>query len=169
MRKLFTAFAVAALFAPAAVRADDKTSDKTIVEIAAANPKFSTLVTAVKAAGLAETLGGDGPFTVFAPTNDAFEKLPKGTLDKVLADKEKLTAILMAHVVKGKAVMAKDVVGMKGKKAPNGYMIEVEGDNVYLTNGSTKVKVVKTDIKAKNGVIHVIDTVIMPIEKSSGN
>ncbi len=168
MRKLFTAFAVAALFAPAAVRADDKTSDKTIVEIAASNPKFSTLVTAIKAAGLAETLSGDGPFTVFAPTNDAFEKLPKGTLDKVLADKEKLTAILMAHVVKGKSVMAADVVGMKGKKV-NGYTIEVEGDSVYLTNGSTKVKVVKTDIKAKNGVIHVIDTVIMPVAKSSGN
>ena len=166
MRKLFAAFAVAALFAPAAVRADDKTEDKTIVEIAAANPKFSTLVAAVKAAGLAETLSGDGPFTVFAPTNDAFEKLPKGTLDKVLADKEKLTAILMAHVIK-KAVMAKDVVAMDGKKAPNGYTIKVDGGDVYLVNGTTKVKVVKTDIKAKNGVIHVIDTVILPIDKMS--
>jgi uncharacterized surface protein with fasciclin (FAS1) repeats len=162
MKKLFAAFAVAALVVPA-VRADDKTSDKTIVEIAAANPDFSTLVTAVKAAGLADTLSG-GTFTVFAPTNAAFEKLGKSTIEAVLADKKKLTAILMAHVVKDKAVMAADVVGMKGKKV-NGYTVEVDGDNVFLTNGDKKVKVVKTDIKAKNGVIHVIDTVILPVEK----
>ncbi len=165
MRKLFAAFAAAALVAPAAVRADDNTSDKTIVEIAAANPKFSTLVTAVKEAGLADTLGGTGKFTVFAPTNDAFEKLGKGTLDKALADKALLTKILMAHVIKDKVVLAKDVVAMKGKKV-NGYTIEVDGSDVCLTNGKDKVKVIKTDIKAKNGVIHVIDTVLMPAAKS---
>ncbi len=165
MKKLFAAFAVAALVAPAAVRADDKAADKTIVEIALADKNFSTLVTALKAADLVDTLNGTGTFTVFAPTNAAFEKLPAGALDKLVGDKAKLTSVLMAHVIKGKAVMAKDVVGMKGEKAPNGYTIEVEGGKVYLTNGATKVQVTKTDIKAKNGVIHVIDTVIMPIAK----
>ena len=161
MKKLLAAVAVAALFAPAAVRADD-TADKTIAEIAMANPDFSTLVTALKAAGLADTLAGDGTFTVFAPTNDAFEKLPKGELDKLLADKEKLTKVLMAHVIKGKAVMAKDVKEMDGKKMPCGHTVKCEGDKCMLVRGTETIKVTKADIKAKNGVVHVIDTVIIP-------
>jgi transforming growth factor-beta-induced protein len=135
---------------------------KTIVDIAAGNPDFSTLVTAVKAAGLVETLSGPGPFTVFAPTNEAFAKLPKATLDAVLADKKVLTDILTYHVVAGK-VLAADVVKLDGKSAKtvNGaeVKIAVSGGKVTL-NGN--VNVTATDIIASNGVIHVIDTVLLP-------
>ena len=138
------------------------TKDKTIVEIAVGNPDFSTLVAALKAAGLVDTLSGTGPFTVFAPTNAAFAKIPKADLDKLLADKAALTKVLTYHVVAGK-VMAKDVLTMNGKGAKTvqgqEVMIGVAGSNVTL-NGSSKVTAV--DIEAKNGVIHVIDTVIMP-------
>lgn len=138
------------------------TKDKTIVEIAAGNPDFSTLVAAVKAAGLVDTLNGAGPFTVFAPTNAAFAKIPKADLDKLLADKAALTKVLTYHVVAGK-VMAKDVLTMNGKGAKTvqgqEVMIGVSGSTVTL-NGNSKVTAV--DIEAKNGVIHVIDTVIMP-------
>lgn len=132
-------------------------ADEDVVAIAVNNPQFSTLVTAVKAAGLVETLQGKGPFTVFAPTNEAFEKLGKEKLDAVIADKELLKKILLAHVVVGKSVMAKDVVGMDGKSV-NGFKIAVSDKGVMLGNA----KVVKTDIKAKNGVVHVIDTVLIP-------
>ncbi|MBC7528762.1 MAG: fasciclin domain-containing protein [Chthonomonadaceae bacterium] len=143
-----------------------------IVDIAAGNPDFSTLVTAVKAAGLVSTLKGDGPFTVLAPTNAAFAKLKKSLgakkFNAVLADKKTLTSILTYHVIAGK-VMAADVVSMKaGSKAKtvNGASITVNASKkgVYLTGGkkSNKAKVVKTDIVASNGVIHVIDTVLLP-------
>jgi uncharacterized surface protein with fasciclin (FAS1) repeats len=129
-----------------------------IIDVAAANPDFSTLVTAVKAAGLVDTLKGKGPFTVFAPTNAAFAKIPKADLDALLKDKAKLTAILTYHVVAGK-VMAMDV--------KPGMVKSVEGSsfNVTVENGTVKVDgatVTKTDIAATNGVIHVIDAVIMP-------
>ena len=131
-----------------------------IVEIAAGNDDFSTLVAAVKAAGLAETLSGDGPFTVFAPTNDAFAKLPKGTVESLLKpeNKEKLTSILTYHVV-GAKVMAADV--------KPGFAPTVNGDKLKLSASKSGVKVdsanvVKTDIVGSNGVIHVIDEVIMP-------
>ncbi len=138
---------------------------KTIVEIAASNPDFSTLVAAVKAAGLAETLSGPGPYTVFAPTNEAFKKLPAGTLDTLLqpANKAKLAAILTYHVVAGD-VMAKDVKPGPVKTV-NGatFTVSVEGSDVIITDGQgNKSKVVKTDIVASNGVIHVIDTVLLP-------
>lgn len=133
----------------------------TIVEIAAGNPDFSTLVAALKAAGLVEALSGAGPFTVFAPTNEAFAKLPAGTLDSLLLpeNKAKLAAILTYHVVSGK-VMAADVVKLTEAKS-------LEGANIAITvaNGSVKVdgaNVVSTDIEASNGVIHVIDAVITP-------
>jgi uncharacterized surface protein with fasciclin (FAS1) repeats len=133
---------------------------KTIVEIAAGNEDFSTLVAAVKAAGLAETLSGEGPFTVFAPTNEAFAKLPAGTVETLLKpeNKEKLVAILTYHVVAGK-VMAADVKAGKvatvnGKEAT----IAVK-DGAVMVDGAT---VVKTDIACSNGVIHVIDSVILP-------
>ena len=156
MKKLLV---LAALFvvAPFAAAADDKT----IVETAIGNKDFSTLVAAVKAAGLVDTLSGEGPFTVFAPTNDAFDKLGKETVAAVLKDKEKLTAILTAHVVKGN-VMAADVVKLDGKEVATlqGTKFKVGVDGTTVKIGDATVKV--TDIKCKNGVIHVIDTVLMP-------
>ena len=122
---------------------------------------FTKLVAAVKAADLVDTLKGAGPFTVFAPTDKAFEALGEETLTKVLGDKELLTKILMVHVVKDKAVMAADVVAMAGKEV-NGYTVKVDGDKVTLVKGDKVVNVVKTDIKCKNGVVHVIDAVLMP-------
>lgn len=135
------------------------TAASTVVEIAAGNKDFSTLVAAVKAAGLAETLSGEGPFTVFAPTNEAFSKLPKGTVEELLKpeNKAKLTGILTYHVVPGK-VMAADVKAGKVKTVQGGELEIAVKDGVTV-NGA---KVVKTDIVGRNGVIHVIDTVVLP-------
>jgi len=132
---------------------------KSIVETAVSAGTFNTLVTAVKAADLVEVLSGPGPFTVFAPTDDAFDKLPEGTIAKLLENKDKLKAILTYHVVAGK-VMASDVVNLKSAKTVNGQniTIKVKGGTVMVDNA----KVVKTDIDCTNGVIHVIDTVILP-------
>ncbi len=142
----------------------DASPGKTIVDIAAGNEDFSTLVAAVKAAGLVETLSSKGPFTVFAPTNDAFNKLPKGTVESLLKpeNKDKLISILKYHVVSGK-VMAADVVKLDEAKT-------VQGQSVKISTGSdgvtvNKSKVVKTDIEASNGVIHVIDSVLLPSDK----
>jgi transforming growth factor-beta-induced protein len=138
---------------------------KSIVDIAASDPRFSTLVTAVQAAGLVDTLKGDGPFTVFAPTNDAFAALPAGTVESLLKpeNKQQLTDILLYHVVPGK-VMAADVASLNGKMADTaleGKQIAIKTDmgNVYLND---KVQVIATDIEASNGVIHVIDSVLLP-------
>ncbi len=138
---------------------------KSIVDIAASDERFSTLVSAVTAAGLADTLKGDGPFTVFAPTNDAFAALPAGTLDSLLKpeNKQQLTDILLYHVVPGK-VMAADAAALNGKMADTaleGKQIAIKTDmgNVYLNDN---VKVIGTDIEASNGVIHVIDAVLLP-------
>ena len=131
----------------------------TIVDVAAANPDFSTLVAAVQAAGLAETLSGEGPFTVFAPTNAAFEALPAGVLEALLLpeNKETLAKILTYHVVPG-AVMAADVM--------DGDVATVEGQNVTLSTADgvtvNGAKVIQADVAASNGVIHVIDAVILP-------
>jgi len=137
------------------------TCDKTIVEVAVGSDDFTTLVTALKAAELVETLSGEGPFTVFAPTNDAFAKLPEGTVKKLLKpkNKEKLTAILTYHVVPGN-VKAADVVKLSEAET-------VQGSKVKISTCDGKVRVdnanvVKTDIVCKNGVIHVIDAVILP-------
>jgi uncharacterized surface protein with fasciclin (FAS1) repeats len=136
------------------------TSGKDIVAVASGADNFKTLVAAVKAAGLVETLQGEGPFTVFAPTDEAFAKLPAGTLEELLKpeNKEKLVAILTYHVVPGK-VMAADVKTMKAKTV-NGkeLSIKVEDGNVTVDDA----KVLKTDVLADNGVIHVIDSVILP-------
>jgi uncharacterized surface protein with fasciclin (FAS1) repeats len=136
--------------------------EKTIVGIAVGADNFKTLVAALKAADLVEALDGKGPFTVFAPTDAAFEKLGKETIEAVLKDKEKLTSILKYHVVSGK-VMAADAIKLDGKDAKTlsgkTFKIEVVDGGVVL-NG--KVKVIKTDIKASNGVIHVIDAVLLP-------
>lgn len=133
----------------------------TIVEIAVGNPDFSTLVAALKAAGLVEALSGEGPFTVFAPTNAAFAALPAGTLDDLLKpeNKETLTAVLTYHVVPGK-VMAADVVTLTEATS-------LQGDTIMVTASDAGVKVdaanvTATDLEAANGVIHVIDAVILP-------
>jgi uncharacterized surface protein with fasciclin (FAS1) repeats len=135
-----------------------------IVETAVSAGSFNTLVAAAKAAGLVETLKGAGPFTVFAPTDEAFKKLPAGTVEALLKDKAKLTAILTYHVVPGK-VMAADVVKLKDAKTVQGQkvMIKAGKDGVMIDNA----KVVKTDIVTSNGVIHVIDNVILPKEEKA--
>jgi len=134
---------------------------KDIVDTAVAAGSFGTLVTAVQAAGLVETLKGEGPFTVFAPTDEAFAKLPAGTLEDLLKpeNKEKLTAILTYHVVPGR-VMAADVVGLKSATTVNGAELSIEvADDTVMVDGA---KVVQTDIVCSNGVIHVIDAVVLP-------
>ncbi|WP_397535643.1 fasciclin domain-containing protein [Roseateles sp.] len=130
---------------------------KDIVDTAVAAGSFKTLATALQAAGLVETLKGKGPFTVFAPTDEAFAKIPKADLDALLKDKAKLTAVLTYHVVPGK-VMAKDVKAGKVKTVQGGEL------TIATTGGVTvdKAKVIKTDIVADNGVIHVIDSVVLP-------
>ncbi len=136
-------------------------SPGTIVDVAAGNADFETLVAAVKAAGLVETLSGKGPFTVFAPTDAAFAKLPAGTVENLLKpeNKDKLVALLTYHVVAGE-VLAADVVGLDNATTVNGAVadITVSGTTVKVDEAT----VTATDIKASNGVIHVIDTVIMP-------
>ena len=129
-----------------------------IVETAVAAGSFKTLVTAVQVAGLVDTLSGAGPFTVFAPTDEAFAKIPKETLDAVLADKAKLTAILTYHVVAGK-VMASDVMGLTSAKTVQGGEVKIDTSNGVMVNDA---KVVQADIECSNGVIHVIDSVLMP-------
>ena len=132
---------------------------KDIVDTAVAAGDFNTLVTAVKAAGLVETLKGEGPFTVFAPTDAAFAKVPTDTLNALLADKAALANVLTYHVVAGK-VMAADVVKLTSAETVQGQAvsIEVKDGKVYVDGA----QVVTTDIKASNGVVHVIDAVILP-------
>ena len=138
--------------------------DKNIIEIATGSNmgEVSTLVTAVKAAGLVDTLEGPGPFTVFAPTNEAFAALPAGTVEDLLKpeNKEKLKKILLYHVHPGQAIMAKDVHTMSLSTADGDQMLDIvlNGDTVMVN----KAKVIKADIVAKNGVIHWIDKVVMP-------
>ena len=147
------------LFTTGVAAAGPNSSDDNIVEIAVAAGNFQTLVAAVQAAGLAETLSGPGPFTVFAPTDEAFAKLPEGTIEALLADTEKLGSILTYHVVPGK-VMARDVVNLTKAVTANGQDVQIKvRDGKVLINDAT---VIVTDIEASNGVIHVIDTVIMP-------
>lgn len=146
----------------AAKEAPAAAATKDIVDTAVAAGSFNTLATALKEAGLIETLKGKGPFTVFAPTDEAFAKIAKKDLEALLKDKKKLTAVLTYHVVSG-SVMAADVVKMKdGSKVKT---VEGREFTLGLKDGKVTVdgaNVVKTDIAASNGVIHVIDTVIMP-------
>jgi uncharacterized surface protein with fasciclin (FAS1) repeats len=136
---------------------------KDIIDTAVAAGTFKTLATALTAAGLIDTLKGTGPFTVLAPTDDAFAKIPAAALQELLGDKAKLTAVLTYHVVSGRA-MAADVTGMTEATSLEGspITIAVEGGKVKLNGSST---VTATDIAASNGVIHVIDTVLMPPAK----
>ena len=150
---------VLALSVSVVVHAEDKPQD--IVDTAVAAGSFKTLVAAVKAADLVETLKGKGPFTVFAPTDESFAKLPKETLESLLKpeNKKKLAAILTYHVVSGK-VMAKDVVKLSEAKTVQGSSVKIAvKDGKVMVDGAT---VAKADIECTNGVIHVIDTVIIP-------
>lgn len=143
------------------VEAGCGTCDKTVVQNATNTASFSTLVAAVKTAGLTETLSGPGPFTVFAPTNEAFSKLPPGTLDELLKpeNKAKLVSVLTYHVVPGN-VKAKDIVKLKEAKTVAGSNVAIVVKNgVIIIDGA---KVVQTDITSSNGVIHVLDAVILP-------
>jgi uncharacterized surface protein with fasciclin (FAS1) repeats len=129
-----------------------------IVDTAVQAGSFTTLVAAVKAAGLVDTLKGEGPFTVFAPTDEAFAKLPEGTVDGLLQDIPKLKKILTYHVVSGK-VMAADVVGLKSAKTVEGSELKIDASSGVKINNAT---VVTPDVAADNGVIHIIDTVLLP-------
>jgi uncharacterized surface protein with fasciclin (FAS1) repeats len=149
---------IAALALSVSLASAEDAEQKDIIEIAVANGSFTTLVKAVQAAGLVDTLKGKGPFTLFAPTDEAFAKLPAGTLDSLLKDKAKLTAILTYHVVPGR-VMAADVVKLSYAKTVEGQDVKIDTKDGVHINGA---KVVKTDIEASNGVIHVIDTVLIP-------
>lgn len=155
---MFPLTAVALFCLAASANAEEK---QDIVDTAVAADGFETLVAAVKAGGLVETLKGDGPFTVFAPTDEAFAKLPKGTLEELLKpeNKQKLAGILTYHVVPGK-VMAADVVKVSEAKTAQGSAVEITVKNgkVYVD----EAQVIKTDIACSNGVIHVIDAVILP-------
>ncbi len=154
------AFAALVLVAPAHAGSSSAKSTQDIVGVASSAGSFNTLVAAVKAAGLADTLKGPGPFTVFAPTDEAFAKLPAGTVESLLKpeNKQKLAAILTYHVVPGK-VMAADVKTMQAKTV-NGQNLSLQAGNGGVTvNGA---KVVTADVAATNGVIHVIDKVILP-------
>jgi uncharacterized surface protein with fasciclin (FAS1) repeats len=164
MKKFFALGLTAALLSTVVAQ----TSPGTIVDVAAGNSAFGTLVAAVKAGDLVGTLSGSGPFTVFAPTNAAFAKLPAGTVDTLLKPENKaaLVKVLTYHVVAGK-VMAADVVGLNRKKVKT-----VQGGEftVYLLNGGVSlldenkqlVRVTATDVEASNGVVHVIDRVLLP-------
>lgn len=157
--KSFYAMILAAVLALPMSVAHAATKD--IVDTAAATGKFQTLIAAAKAAGLVETLKGPGPYTVFAPTDEAFAKLPKGTVDDLLKpeNKAKLAAILTYHVVPGK-VMAADIAGKKlNVKTVEGSDLAVDATKGVMVNNAT---VTTADVATSNGVIHIIDTVVMP-------
>ena len=157
LMKNFTALAAialsgAALFAPASLQ------NKDIVDVAAGNKNFTTLVKLVKAAGLVDTLKGPGPFTVLAPTNAAFAKVPKSLLTKLMNDKALLTKVLTYHVIPGN-IMAKDLKTMSAPTAQGeSIAVMIRGRNVMFN----KARPVMTDVKASNGVIHAIDSVLLP-------
>jgi uncharacterized surface protein with fasciclin (FAS1) repeats len=163
-RSAFIAAVVVAavgLFTPPTVRAASPASANDIVQTAASAGQFNTLVAAVQAAGLVETLQGAGPFTVFAPTDEAFGKLPAGTVESLLLpeNKDKLVAILTYHVVPGKVTSA-DIAGKKLEAATvQGETVSIDATDGVMVNTAT---VVGADVMASNGVIHVIDTVLLP-------
>lgn len=159
-----TTAAPATTAAPTTTNAADEMADMDIVETAAANPNFSTLVAAVQAAGLVETLEGDGPFTVFAPTNEAFAATLAAlgvTADELLADTDTLTQILTYHVIPGE-VLAADVLGLDGQSVAtvegDSVLISIDGDTVKINDATVTI----TDILTSNGVIHVINSVLLP-------
>jgi uncharacterized surface protein with fasciclin (FAS1) repeats len=163
IKKILVSMMIAGIAVTPAIAGGNKEmkASQNVVQVAAGNPDFETLVAAIKAAGLAETLSGKGPFTVFAPTDAAFAKLPAGTVESLLKpeNKDKLVAILTYHVVSGK-VKAADVVKLDTATTVNGKSVDIT-----VTGNGVKVNaanVTATDISASNGVIHVIDSVIIP-------
>merc|ERR1711935_731835 len=138
-----------------------KAAPQTIAELVVGNPNFSTLLAAVKAAGLVETLSGEGPFTVFAPTNSAFEKVPADALSGLLADKEALTAVLLRHVVPGAALQGKNIPpGATKLETAGGEEITVTRDNyIHITSSAGTADVVLFDVIASNGVVHAVNSV----------
>ena len=167
MKTLFASLATAALFAGGSSLAyaehhSEKMDKKDIVDTAVANENFSTLATAVTEAGLVEALKGEGPFTVFAPTNDAFAALPEGTLDTLLMEENigQLQDILKLHVVAGK-IKSKDIAeGTTEVETLGGGTVEVVNENGTITVGGAEV--IMADVYTSNGVIHAIDSVILP-------
>jgi uncharacterized surface protein with fasciclin (FAS1) repeats len=148
------------------MKGEEKKMKKTIVEVAQNNDNLSILVKALKAADLVDTLQGEGPFTVFAPTNEAFKKLPDGKLESLMKEENKaeLQSILKYHVVSAKAP-ASTVTKMKEAKTLTGKMVKVRsGDKGVMLEGKNSAMVAKPDIMASNGVVHVIDTVLLPPE-----
>lgn len=162
MKSLF-AFCAAMMLMVAPAMAETAKPEKTIVETAVAAGKFNTLVAAVKAAGLVDALNGKGPLTVFAPTDEAFAKLPEGTVESLLLpeNKEKLVAILTYHVAAGSYTAAK-VVKADSIKTLQGQAITIKVSDDGVT--ADKAKVIATDVMCSNGVIHIIDSVILPKE-----
>ena len=150
MKKLFAAAALAA--------ASSLASAADIVDTAVSAGQFNTLVKAVQAAGLVDTLKGKGPFTVFAPTDEAFAKLPAGTIEALLQDKEKLAKVLTYHVVPGKVTASQVKPGSVKTVQGQSLTVRTEGGTVMVDNA----RVIKTDVMASNGVIHVIDSVVLP-------
>merc|ERR1712077_17238 len=142
-------------------RAAPPAPTKNIAELAIATPQLSTLLAAVKAAGLVDTLAGEGPFTVFAPTNDAFAKVPKDALNSLLADKEALKKVLLRHVVPGSAIQGKNIPpGSTTLKTASGEEITATRDNfIQLNSSAGSAYVVLFDVLASNGVVHAVDTV----------
>lgn len=165
MKKLTIAAVALLLLTAVPALAGDKAPAKDIVDTAVSAGSFNTLVAAVQAAGLVDTLKSDGPFTVFAPNDEAFAKLPEGTVEALLKDKEKLTQILTYHVVAGKKT-AEDVVSTHSLTSVQGQDLHVDTkDGVRIGNAS----VLATDVLTSNGVIHVIDTVLLPETDSAAS
>jgi len=159
MKKFVTTAVVLCLtIAGAAFAGGNMKAGTDIVDTAVAAGDFQTLAAALEAAGLVDTLKGEGPFTVFAPTDAAFAKLPAGTLDALLADKQQLVRILTYHVVPGR-VTAAEVVGLSKATTVEGGSLSIDASNGVKINGA---KVIQADVLASNGVIHVIDTVLIP-------
>ena len=164
MRTFILLIAAAAVSNASLLRGSQAQPTQNIVQLASATPDLSTLVAAVKAAGLVDTLSSKGPFTVFAPTNEAFAKLPKATLDNLLKpeNKQQLVDILTYHVVAGAAVYAKDLKNGEQIKTVEGKQVEARVvpyvNYVYINNA----RVTQADVGASNGVVHIIDTVLMP-------
>jgi uncharacterized surface protein with fasciclin (FAS1) repeats len=168
IKSMFPILAAAAALAAAPTVVVAQAHGKTIAEVAATNGNFKTLTAALQAAGLVETLKGKGPFTVFAPTDEAFAKLPAGTVEALLADKEKLTAVLTYHVVGGKVTGADVAKMMSAKpKTVNGAPLSINvREGKVMVNDA---RVTTADVAASNGVIHVIDTVLLPPAAGAGS
>ena len=162
MRKSFALFTAVMLAAPALA-----TEKSNVVQVIASSPQHQTLYAAIDAAGLAGALKGEGPFTILAPTDDAFAKLPAGTVESLLKpeNKAKLAAILKYHVIAGTKAMAADVVKLDGEsvKSLEGSMLPIRASGGTVMIG--KARVTKADLPASNGVIHVIDTVLLPPDR----